>query len=138
MIEQTGCVPILLAPQKINYLVAERARRSASIGEFPPQSVYHSKRFWLTGWTSPVEFIEWQVEAPAAGQYQITVLAEAGEGTEIQVQNRLENLTFRFADSGWQREAMGVLPFAAGSSTLRFWNWSIKPTLPLKRWSCCI
>ena len=119
MIEQTGCVPILLAPQKINYLVAERARRSASIGKFPPQSVYHSKRFWLTGWTSPVEFIEWQVEAPAAGQYQITVLAEAGEGTEIQVQNRLENLTFRFADSGWQREAMGVLPFAAGSSTLR-------------------
>ena len=119
VIEQTGCVPILLAPQKINYLVAGRAHRSASIGEFPPQSVYHSKRFWLTGWTSPVEFIEWKVEAPTAGQYCITVLAEAGEGTEIQVQNRLGNLTFRFANSGWQREAMGILPFAAGSSTLR-------------------
>ncbi|HIA66574.1 TPA: hypothetical protein EYN98_11045 [Candidatus Poribacteria bacterium] len=134
MIEQTGCVPILLAPQKINYLVAERSRRSASIGEFSPQSVYHCKRFWLIGWTSPVEFIEWQVEAPTAGHYQITVLAEAKEGTEILVQSRLEHITFRFADSGkqWGSCLSPQVPVPSA------WNWLIRPTLPSNRWSCSI
>jgi len=119
VIKQSGTVPVPINPEKITYLVAERARRSPSIGQFPAQSSYGCKRFWLKDWTKTDEFIEWQVEVSTAGLYELTILAEAPQGTKVKVQGKKGSFVFTLPFDGWQREVAGSLKLPKGKSVIR-------------------
>lgn len=82
-VAQTGLNPIEVERRNITYLMADDARRSASLKEFIPHHNPPCKRFWVQNWRQPNQFFEWDLVAPQDGKYQVTVMVSAPKGTAI-------------------------------------------------------
>jgi hypothetical protein len=84
-VPQRGVIPIEVERHSITYLMADEARRSASLKEFIPLHNPLWKRFWIQNWRQPGQFFEWDITAPQSGKYQVTFIVSAPRGTAITV-----------------------------------------------------
>lgn len=82
---QRGVNPIEVEHHSITYLMADEARRSASLKEFIPLHNPPWKRFWIQNWRQPGQFFEWDITTPQSGKYQVTFIVSAPRGTVITV-----------------------------------------------------
>ncbi|QJD86960.1 Ig-like domain-containing protein [Cohnella herbarum] len=115
-IQQLEAIPV---NGKITYLMADRADRSASLGQFVDPSHVNEKRFWVTNWNSPADYFKWTVNVPVAGEYVVDALIKAPTNSTITV----TSVTYgnvQFAGSGdWDKiRAPGTLLLPAGLSEI--------------------
>lgn len=111
--------PIVLVPgtaiDDLQILIASAAERSASatVPSFGP-----NKNPWVQ--YSGSEYLQWNVNAPAAANYRIFALITAGSGQRFELRNTSTGLAVTFSTTGgWNKLDIGQLLLPAGTSSLR-------------------
>jgi hypothetical protein len=90
---------VVLNPNDVNVLMADRAQRTGGhnfLGGKP------EKRVWIEQWQKPEQSFVWVVDAPAAGKYEISVLAEGQAQAEAEIVGDAGRVTFRLP-KGWDK-----------------------------------
>ena len=78
------------------------------------------KRYPISGWKSPENYIEWQVDSPSNTDYSVTALVLAHRATMVlrapgsAIQAEVES-----GPTGWNRVELGHIHLRAGHNTLR-------------------
>lgn len=110
--------PIIINPKIINPLMAPDAMQTPGISEFGPFSQLNAKRFWLSRMTADKE-LKWNIEVPAAGEYEVVFLINAKPGAQLKVSGDMNNVVFVPVENGWQRaEPADVLYLTKGRNIL--------------------
>lgn len=106
-------------PRGSTVLMADRADRSKALR---PKLVWDERpwgRAWVENWTSPAEYLRWQVRAPAPGSYEIDVLVFGQSGRRAVVIGPSNRLEFTMPASQWWRvRVSGALRIPAGTSLI--------------------
>ena len=99
-------VAITLDPAKVNLLMAPWSAHSPALKDWNSSSGLHAKNFWLKGQLGPDCIVQWKLHAPAAGNYQLTFMLSAAQGTVLKVGVGATEKTFILPEAGWQRVQM--------------------------------
>lgn len=121
VIPQSGADPIVFdqnaTTDNITYLMASGAQRPDTTSV---QSYGNPKHAWLKSFDSS-EYVQWNVEAAASADYRVTMLLKtfsAAQSFKLEVVGG-SAINFTIAESGWQREHVGVINVPAGLQTLK-------------------
>lgn len=113
-------LPILIRSNDVNVLMADRATRSPSLQDY---IVWGSPigRAWVKNWKQPSEFLQWQVIAPEAGEYQVSVLATSTAGAKAEVSDAASRLPVSIP-AHWDKVTLAAplrLPKGRSTVTIR-------------------
>ena len=107
---------VALESSQVNVLMADRAKRTGMLNFTvwgKPEG-----RAWVDKWQQPEDSFQWLVDAPEAGQYEVSVLAEGSAQAEAEITSDGGKLTFRLA-KGWDKLTLPEpLPVPKGRSTI--------------------
>ena len=107
---------LALVPSEVNVLMADRATRSGMLNVTvwgKPEG-----RAWVENWNRPEDSFQWLVEAPEAGRYEVSVLAEGSAQAEAEIVSEGGRITFRLP-KGWDELVLPEsLPVPKGRSTI--------------------
>jgi hypothetical protein len=112
-IDELEAIPVLA--NKITYLMADRAERSGSLGQFIDHGHEKDKRFWVTNWNSQTDFFRWTVNVPIEGEYLVDALIKAPTNSVITVSSVTYG-SVQFTGTGdWDKiRATGTLTLPKG------------------------
>ena len=105
-----------LESSQVNVLMADRAERSGML----TVTVWGKPegRAWVENWKRPANSFQWLVEAPEAGRYEVSVLAEGSAQAEAEIVSEGGRITFRLP-KGWDKLVLPEsLPVPKGRSTI--------------------
>jgi hypothetical protein len=107
---------LALVPGDVNVLMADRAKRSGMLNVTvwgKPEG-----RAWVENWKRPDDTFQWTVEAPQAGRYEVSVLAEGSVQAEAEIVSDGGRIAFRLP-KGWDKLILAEpLPVPKGRSTI--------------------
>ena len=109
--------PLVLDSGNINVLMADRAQLSGSLQVYTVWGKPEG-RAWVKNWKQPEDSFAWIVDAPEAGRYEVSVLAQGSAGAEAEIVGQMGQLSFRLP-KGWDKLTLPEpLPLPKGRSTI--------------------
>jgi hypothetical protein len=116
---------VQIQPNDITVLMGDRAKLSGGpeYKELDPGKPF--KRFWVESGDAPDAAIEWNIAAPNAGEFEVTLLIEGASGDEIEITSDNNALVGELPHDGWDKVTVrGRLSVPKGDSaiTVRFRN----------------
>lgn len=111
--EDHGSRVIQVRPDEVNVLSGHTAIKQ-SVGVKP----YNANFMFLWAQGRGAQFMEWQLEVPEAGEYEVTALVKAGD-CGLTLKTDSQSLSRRIQEEKWNRVDLGTVTLVAGVNLLR-------------------